>query len=126
MGTLTRSAEGEFREYHSSADSLDLISAAQLEETLAVALEIVDVLEADRAYRNLSPKGEPQLGRRGLYRAVGGGDPSLDQLALLWVLNQSDGKHSLLDIAERSALPFDVVRTAADRLEAANVLARIT
>jgi aminopeptidase-like protein len=125
VGTLTRSAEGEFREYHSSADSLDLISPAQLEDTLGVLLEIVDVLEDDCVYRNLSPKGEPQLGRRGLYRAVGGGDPSSDQLAMLWVLNQSDGEHSLLEIAERSALPFHIVRAAAARLEAARLLARI-
>ena len=29
---------------------------------------------------------------------------------MLWVLNQSDGRNSLLDIAERSGLPLDVLR----------------
>ena len=91
VGCLTRSLEGEFPEYHSSADDLDLISADRLEEALEAALEILDVLEHDRTYRNLSPKGEPQLGKRGLYRGLGGPDPGTEQLAILWVLNQSDG-----------------------------------
>jgi aminopeptidase-like protein len=124
VGCLTRSLEGEFPEYHSSADDLDLIAPDRLEESLRAALAICDVLEHDATFRNLSPKGEPQLGKRGLYRGVGGADPGPEQLALLWVLNQSDGHHSLLDIAERSGLPFDVVREAADRLEASDLLTR--
>ena len=124
VGCLTRSLEGDFVEYHSSADDLDLISCERLEESLDAALAICSVLEDDAAYVNLSPKGEPQLGRRGLYRGTGGADPGTDQLALLWVLNQSDGQHSLLEIAERSGLPFDAIRDAATQLEAADLLAR--
>ena len=46
---------------------------------------------------------EPQLGRRGLYDSMGGaGERRNREMALLWVLNLSDGGHSLLDIAERS------------------------
>ena len=67
-------------------------------------------------YRNLAPYGEPQLGRRGLYRAMGGTDIPDLQLAMLWVLNLSDGATSLLDIAERSGLPFEAIRAAADLL----------
>lgn len=124
VGCLTRSLEGEFPEYHSSADDLDLIRPEFLSESMDAALAIVDVLENERTFRNLSPKGEPQLGRRGLYRSVGGPQPSVDQLATLWVLNQSDGSRSLLDIAERSGLRFDAIRDAAERLESAGLLAR--
>ncbi len=49
----------------SSADDLGLLDADRLEEALHTALDIVEVLAADATYRNLSPKGEPQLGRRG-------------------------------------------------------------
>ena len=115
VGCLTRSAEGEFPEYHSSADDLSLISSRQLEHALEAVLEIADVLESDRAFVNLLPRGEPQLGKRGLYRATGGAGPGPDQLALLWVLNQSDGNHALLDIAERSGLTFPQVYDAARR-----------
>jgi aminopeptidase-like protein len=123
VGCLTRSLEGEFPEYHSSADNLDLISADRLEGALQAALEILDVLEHDRTYRNLSPKGEPQLGKRGLYRGLGGPDPGTEQLAILWVLNQSDGSHTLLDIAERSGLAFSDIRHASDALLQAGLLA---
>ena len=123
VGCLTRSMEGEFPEYHSSADDLDLIRPELLELSLNAALEIVDVLENDRTYRNLSPKGEPQLGKRGLYRALGGSDPGVEQLAMLWVMNQSDGTRSLLEIAERSGLSFPDVRRAADALATAGLLA---
>jgi aminopeptidase-like protein len=44
------------------------------------------------------------------------------EFALLWVLNLSDGRHSLLDIAERSGLSFEAVRKAADDLLAHDLL----
>jgi aminopeptidase-like protein len=77
---------------------------------------VIQVLEGNRTYRNLNPKGEPNLGKRGLYPSVGGLDAGTAQLATLWVLNQSDGRNSLLDVAERSGLPFPVIREAADAL----------
>jgi aminopeptidase-like protein len=123
IGCLTRSLEGEFPEYHSSADDLELIRPEHLEDSLRAVLGIVDVLERDRRYLNLSPKGEPQLGKRGLYRGAGGPSPTEDQLALLWLLNQSDGTHSLLDIAEQSELSFAEVHRAAEALVEAKLLA---
>ena len=88
--------------------------AESLAESLAACERILEVLEHDAVYLNLSPCGEPQLGRRGLYRS-GGGHTSLPnyEMALLWVLSFSDGSHSLLDIAERAELEFGVVRRAA-------------
>ena len=86
--------------------------------------EILRLLERDRTWRNLAPKGEPQLGRRGLYDAIGGrSDAKARQMALLWVLNLSDGRHSLLDIAERSGLDFALVADAAEPLAAHALLA---
>jgi aminopeptidase-like protein len=117
VGCLMRTPFGQYREYHTSADNLAFVSATSLGESLEVCLKIVDVLEHNARYLNQNPKGEPQLGRRGLYRSMGGGlDRGSRELALLWVLNLSDGQHSLLDIAERSALPFESVQAAADAL----------
>lgn len=123
VGSLSRSREGEYEEYHSSADDLELVRPESLEEGLQAVLDIIDVLETDRRYVNLAPKGEPQLGKRGLYPLVGGPAAEREQLAMLWVLNQSDGSRSLLDIAERSGLPFSDLRSAAQRLHAADLLA---
>ena len=122
VGCVTRSLEGEFPEYHSSADDLDLIRPDRLEESLQTVLSILDVLERDRLHLNAFPKGEPQLGKRGLYRGLGGADPGTKQLALLWTLNQSDGDRSLLDIAERSGIGFAEIADAARDLVDAGLL----
>jgi aminopeptidase-like protein len=117
VGSLMRGRHGRFPEYHTSADDRDFVSAVQLVEAFEVVEEWIEVLEGDARYRNLSPYGEPQLGRRGLYRAMGGmADPEDLQLAMLWVLCVSDGSQSLLDAAERSGLRFATLRAAADLL----------
>ena len=110
VGTLMRTPHGEFSGYHTSADGLERIRPESLAEAVDTCLELVEVLESNRRLTNLSPYGEPQLGRRGLYRSAGGAVATPDdERALLWVLNQSDGRSSLLDIARRSGLPYAVV-----------------
>jgi aminopeptidase-like protein len=67
--------------------------------------------------------GEPQLGRRGLYATIGGDpDAPAKRMAFLWVLNLADGRHTLLDIAERAQLPFGVIAEAARLLRHAGLL----
>ncbi len=123
VGRLGRSPHGEYPEYHTSGDDLAFVHPGQLEDALDALLGVVEVIEGNQRYRNLAPKGEPQLGRRGLYRALGGGlDRRSVEMALLWVLNYSDGGHDLLDIAERSGLPFSSIRAAADALLAHDLL----
>jgi aminopeptidase-like protein len=117
VGCLMRSQHGTFPQYHTSADNLEFVTAGALAGSLATCEAVLEVLEDDRVYRNLSPKGEPQLGRRGLYARMGGErDVRADEMAMLWVLNQADGRHSLLDIAERAGLPFGAIKRAADAL----------
>lgn len=116
VGCLTRTPYGQFPEYHTSADDLDFVRPEALADSLAVLRAVVTVLEDNRVYLNTSPRGEPQLGRRGLYRSVGGLDASAEEHALLWVLNLGDGRHSLLDIAERAGLSFVAVARAAAAL----------
>jgi aminopeptidase-like protein len=116
VGCISRTPHGKYREYHTSADDLELVTPIALRESLSVSLSIIDLLEGNATYANTNPKGEPQLGRRGLYPSVGGKDLEVEQLALLWVLNLSDTHHTLLDIAERSGLEFPLLRQAADRL----------
>jgi aminopeptidase-like protein len=124
VGTLMRTPHGEFAGYHTSADGLDRIRPESLAEAVDTCLQLVEVLESNRRCTNLSPYGEPQLGRRGLYRSAGGAVASPDdERALLWVLNQSDGHSSLLDVARSSGLRYSVVQRAAERLEAAGLLA---
>ena len=126
VGCLMRSPHGRYPEYHTSADDLDLVRPACLAESLTQCVAVVELLEHNRVYLNRCPKGEPQLGRRGLYRALGGDlDRAGTERALLWVLNQSNGRHTLLDIAERAKLPFAVVHRAACLLVEQAVLTEV-
>jgi aminopeptidase-like protein len=126
VGCLMRSVWGTFPEYHTSADNLDFIHASQLVESLRVCAAVFDVLENNRTHRNQAPYCEPQLGRRGLYRPTGGGTIEEELNARLWVLNLSDGEHSLLDIAERSHIAFQKILDAAELLSQNGLLAVVS
>jgi aminopeptidase-like protein len=126
VGSLTRTPHGRFPQYHTSGDDLSLVQPEHIEATLAIYLRVCEVLEANRTYRNLNPKCEPQLGRRGLYSSLGGRrDTKAIELAMLWVLNQSDGEHSLLDITRRSGLRFGEVYEAAALLQRHDLLKEV-
>jgi len=127
VGCLMRSPNGTFPEYHTSADDVSFVKPEALADSLRVAERILTIAELDCIPINTQPYGEPQLGRRGLYRAVGGqhdqgGGVAFDQMTLLWVLNLADGDHSLLDIAERSGKPFEAVAAAAEALRSVGLL----
>jgi aminopeptidase-like protein len=130
VGCLMRTPYAQFPEYHTSGDDLSFVKPASLADSLDKTLQVLELLEADEIYLNLKPKCEPQLGKRGIYRALserlteGGGDRASQELAMLWVLNQSDGHHSLLDIAERSGIAFPAIATAARVLREHDLIAR--
>jgi aminopeptidase-like protein len=118
VGVVSRTPHGRFPEYHTSADNLDLVAPSALADSLTMLVDLVSVLEGNAVFLNQNPKCEPQLGRRGLYASMGGhsDDHRAREAALLWVLNLSDGSHSLLDIAERSGLAFAMIRDATNSL----------
>jgi aminopeptidase-like protein len=126
VGCLTRTPHAEFPEYHTSADNLDFIAPGNLAESLTTLLDLVFILENNHTYANQNPKCEPMLGKRGLYQKIGGRNDSKEtQLAALWVLNMSDGSNSLLDIADRSGMPFKIIKHAADALLECGLLQQI-
>jgi aminopeptidase-like protein len=126
VGSLTRTPYAQYPEYHTSADNLDLVKPAFLADSFATYLAVLHILENDRSFLNQNPKCEPQLGKRGLYRQMGGNVETKEaELAMLWVLNLSDGRYSLLDIAERSGLGFDRIFQAAVALQQHGLLKEI-
>lgn len=123
VGSLTRTPHARYPEYHTSADDLDFVSPEAMADTLETCWQVFCVLERNRRYVNLNPHCEPQLGKRGLYGSIGGrSDTQQRQMAMLWVLNLSDGQHTLLDIAERSGMPFDLVAEMAGLLRDAHLV----
>jgi aminopeptidase-like protein len=120
VGTLMRTPNGRYEQYHTSDDNLDFITPEALAGSYEILCAIIDVFEHDRKFLNLRPRGEPQLGRFNLYDGT-----QDDTMALLWVLNLSDGGFSLLDISERAKMPFERIKCAAERLMAAGLLRRL-
>jgi aminopeptidase-like protein len=123
VGCVMRTPFGEYPEYHTSADNLQFISSNALVDSFLKCASAMDILEHNRAYLNQNSKCEPQLGKRGLYESLGGQTHGkLRELAMLWVLNRSDGNHTLLDIAEKSEIPFATIKDTADALLEHNLL----
>jgi aminopeptidase-like protein len=122
VGCFMRTPHGQFPEYHTSADDLNLVCAASLNDSLAKALTTIDVIEHNRNFLNLKPFCEPKLGDYGLYSTIGGHSAGDFQMALLWLLNMSDGENSLLDIAARSNLPWAIIKEAVRALSEAGLL----
>jgi aminopeptidase-like protein len=126
IGCVMRTPHGQYPEYHTSADNLDFVQPAALADSYAKCFAVIEVLEHNKTYLNLNPKGEPRLGKRGIYRAMGGQAESIaDELAMLWVLNLSDGSHDLLAISERAGCRFEAIKKAAETLLAHELLAPV-
>jgi aminopeptidase-like protein len=123
VGCFMRTPHSEYPEYHTSADDLDYIRPELLGDSWSKLMQTIALLDQNRTWLNQNPKCEPYLGKRGLYGALGGEANKKEwEMALLWVLNLSDGSHSLLDIAERSGMKFGVLERAADALEKCGLL----
>jgi aminopeptidase-like protein len=115
VGCLMRSVHGTFPEYHTSADNLSFVKPEALGQSCATIGAVLDLLDDNRTYRRVDGRGEPQLGRHGLYRAIAGQREAggATQMDLLWFLNLADGNHSLLDMAIRADVPFARLEAAA-------------
>ena len=105
VGRISRKPHGEFPEYHTSADNLDFVKPGKLAESLELITSIVEIIEKNKTYLNLNPKGEPQLGKRGLFKKIGGASKTKDfEMALLWKLNLSDRNNSIIYNTEKSII----------------------
>jgi len=123
VGCFMRTPHGQYPQYHTSLDDLSFVGPRNLADSFDKIRAIFNIIERDQTFINTNPKCEPRLGKRNLYRTMGGqAEEQLDELALLWVLNLSDGNHSLLDIAEKSKYPFSKIAAAAEALVGAELL----
>ena len=127
VGSLMRSMYYTFDEYHTSGDNLAFVKARYIRESLELYQKIIFILEHNGTYKNTNPYGEPQLGRRGLYALLGADkNPTMNEQALQWTLNFSDGSHSLLDIARRAKMDFETILATSEALLAHKLLVLVT
>jgi len=105
VGSLMRSVYGEFKEYHTSADNLNFVKEKALEETLGMYKSVIEALESNFQYVNLNQFCEPHLSKYGLDTNPLKKDDPMYISKILTLLNFSDGKHSLCEIADRLDMP---------------------
>ena len=149
IGVLMRTQYYEFKEYHTADDNLDSIKKFALNDSLIMLLNIILQIEKKKPsfnrnqknetsklkseiYQNLNPYCEPQLGRRKLYRNISKSrlvdkknSENMVELSICWVLNFSDGLHSLKEISQKSNLPLKLLRKTAKLLIEKKLLKKI-
>jgi aminopeptidase-like protein len=147
VGSLMRSMYDKFPEYHTSGDNLDFINKNSLKESFEKYFLIISELEKKFGIKKIhaneekekirsdkesyflatNPKCEPQLGKYNVYKNFGGQyEESKKELkfAILWILNYSDGVHSLEDIARKSKLDLDLIKRTSSLLESKKLILR--
>ena len=126
VGNISRREFGTFAEYHTSADNMSTVCHETLDQSLQFFSSIVQATETAEYFENRHGRCEPQLGKYGLYDSVGGyrSDTS-DILAMLWVLNGSDGHQSLQSISVKSGISLSDLRGAAQRLLDVGLVAKL-
>jgi len=117
--SIMRSQYNKYPQYHTSADNLSIMNKKSLNEIFNIYIKVINVIENDKIYVNKYSKCEPQLGKRGVYTSS-----SEENLLFKWVLNMSDGKHSLLDIAIRSNISFYKIKKASDILYSKGLISK--
>ena len=145
VGSLMRTPYRQFVQYHSSEDNLEFVKKESLLESLRVYLEVVYAIENKEdvpdleikkiesptdteIFINTNPKCEPQLGKYQLYEHFGGQyskEKKFMKNAIFWVLNLSDGYHSLDEIAKRSNLDMELIENATKLLETKKLVTKV-
>ena len=125
VGSLMRTRYTNYPEYHTSADNLEFVKKASLSDSFLKYLSVIFTIENNDTYINLNPKCEPQLSKHNLYKSIGDGTNDETKRSLVWTLNLSDGKNSLLDISNKSGIKFELIKKAAGLLVDKNLIKQI-
>lgn len=131
--TISKDKYYEYDYYHTSLDNLDFVKTENLIKTIDLYKNVINVLETNAIYKSLNPNCEVQLGKRGLYPKVGGGqhqaglgDSSnedrfsknkVDEVdAICWFLFLADGNESLISMSKKSKVPYSQLLNISKKL----------
>jgi len=122
VGSLMRTMYTKYPEYHTSLDNKDLMDFKGMEEAVETLTSIIHNIEINSIWENKYPYGEPQLGKRNLFRSLSDKTRDDDEMAMWWLLNYSDGSNDLLSIANLSGHTMKTLARVATKLNEAGIL----
>ena len=116
-----RSKYGEYPEYHTSADDMNLISPEGLQGSFEVMKQVLQALEHNHHYR-VTCLCEPQLGKRGLYPTESRKGIYEEVRKYTNLIAYADGRSDLIEISSRIGVPVEELIAIADKLYQAGLL----
>ena len=121
IASIMRTKYGQYPEYHTSLDDLNLVTPKGLSGGFDAVRQSIEVLEA-----NIKPKitvlGEPQLGKRGLYPTLSTKESGALVRTMMNMISYSDGEHDLITIAEKINAPFKELVPIVQKLVNAGIM----
>lgn len=99
IATIMRSKYGEYPEYHTSLDDLNLVTPEGLGGGYTALQRAIEAIESN-VVPVVTVLGEPQLGKRGLYPTLSTKGSTPGVRVMMNLISYCDGNHSLLDIAD--------------------------
>lgn len=119
IASIMRSKYGEYDEYHTSLDNLtDVVTPEGLDGGYQALFRSLEVIERDAIPKTLI-LGEPQMGKRGLYPTVSKAQRNKKIKNMMNIISYSDGKNSILEIAQLCNVPvweiYEIIDLLIDR-----------
>ena len=121
IASLMRSKYGEYPEYHTSLDNLDLITSAGLAGSLEMFKMAVNILESN-GYWKIKVLCEPQLGKRDLYPNTSTKASGALVRNQMNVISYLDGELDLLQIADKCKISYVEVQAIIEKLKSAGLV----
>ena len=118
---FSRSKYGEYPEYHTSKDDMDLISPSGFQGAYNIMRQCIIALEYNDKYK-INCLGEPQLGRRGLYPNVSRKGNYNEVMSMMNFIAYADGRNDLIDISNIIGVPVRELIPILENLTKANLL----
>lgn len=120
---ICRSKYGEYPEYHTSKDNLELISPEGLLGAYEVYQQCILSLENNYSYK-INVLCEPQLGKRGLYPTTSQKGTYDAVKVMIDFIAYADGSNDLIDISNIIGVPVNELLTVIEKLEKVDLLTR--